>query len=307
MATSTKARHSDLPRRYISDKLTICAIIVSAVLDLSIIIPFKDKAHMTVACLESLISYGDEVKEIILVSNNSEDNELEIIRTAADSYKNVKVIIYNHPFNFQAINNWAGKQGTGKVLLLLNNDIELVEQSKGLLRKMYDQALKKTTGAVGCLLLYEDQKTIQHAGVYLIAGGTADNLYIGRKYKTLLGELQNPTKPLIDIRTTRTVTAVTAAAVMVERTKFTTVGGLNEDFIICGGDVDLCLRLEERGYKSVLIGANEGYMVHKESKSRSMLAVPYIDFVESYKSYIKHFDVSRGDPYFSQEELRNAK
>ena len=90
---------------------------------------------------------------------------------------------------------------------------------------------------------------------------------------------------------------------MIFTSKFNKIKGFNEDFIICGGDVDLCLRLEESGYNSVLAGCSSGTIIHKESKSRSLIAVPYIDFVESYKSYIKHFDYSLGDPYLNWEKV----
>src|SRR5207237_7464029 len=129
-----------------------------------------------------------------------------------------------------------------------NNDIELRPASRGLLDVMYQKAMKKDVGAVGCVLLYEDGKTIQHAGVYLVAGGTADHLYAGRNYKKVLKGLASAKSVMPNIVEDRQVTAVTAAAVMIQRTKFKSIEGLNEDFIICGGDVDMCLRLEDRGF-----------------------------------------------------------
>jgi len=276
------------------------------VLDLSIIIPFKDKSDMTIACVNSLFTHGEAVQEIILVSNNSSSQELAKVAEAVRPRTNVTLLEYNKPFNFQAINNWAVRKSQGRVVMLLNNDIELVENSQGLLEAMYKEALKPETGAVGCVLLYEDNKTIQHAGVYLVAGGTADHLYIQQSYKKVMKKIaSDPIAP--DITKNMTVSAVTAAAVMIEREKFEQVKGLNEDFIICGGDVDLCLRLEAAGHKSVLLGASNGYMIHKESKSRSMLAVPYVDFLESYKSYIKHFDMQKGDPHVGVKELKHAQ
>ena len=68
----------------------------------------------------------------------------------------------------------------------------------------------------------------------------------------------------------------------------------------------MCLRLADKGYKTLLIGSDSGYMLHKESKSRSMIAVPYVDFVESYKIYIKHFDLQNGDPYLHWKKVKNV-
>jgi GT2 family glycosyltransferase len=275
-------------------------------LDVSVIIPFKDKAEMTIACLESLVTYCDPVKEILLVSNNSSKQELTKVREAVAKHTNARVLEYNHPFNFQKINNWGVSKSTGEVVFLLNNDIECTSYAKHLLKRMYEKALEPETGAVGCVLLYEDQKTIQHAGVYLVAGGTADHIYIGQKLKKVERKLDKG-EYHFDLRKDQAVTAVTAAAVMVQRKKFNEIKGMDESFIICGGDVDLCLRLTEAGYTNWLIGRSHGYILHKESKSRSMLAVPYIDFVQSYRSYVKHFDMNWGDPYVKLEEIGRAK
>ena len=274
-------------------------------LDISIIIPFRDKSELTLDCLRTLHSFGDPVKEILLVSNNSTADELARIKDAAKKHNNTRVIEYNHPFNFHKINNWAASQAKGKVLFFLNNDVELIEKSRGLLAYMHQTALQSDVGAVGCTLLYEDQKTIQHAGVYLVPGGTADHMYIGKSYAKIVADAatgQLPYDTTEDIQ----LSAVTAAAVMVEKKKFDQIHGMNEDFIICGGDVDLCLRLQDAGYKTILVGSSHGLMVHKESKSRSMLAVPYQDFCESYKIYVTHFNTEQGDPYLHWRNLQHA-
>lgn len=271
-------------------------------LDLSIIIPFKNHSKLTIACLRSIIEYADPVKEILLVSNNSSDEELKKISSVAKQYSNTKVLVYNHPFNFQSINNWAVEQSTGKVLLLLNNDVELVTQSRTLIRAMFEKTLEPSVGAVGAVLLYEDAKTIQHAGVYLVPGGTADHLYIGMNLNKVKDRIKSGDYTY-DITNNLRVSAVTAAAVMVSRSNFDSITGFNEDFIICGGDVDLCLRLEDTNKQSILIGSSQGYMIHKESRSRSSVGIPYTDFIESYKSYINHFNTADGDIYLHSQKV----
>lgn len=260
---------------------------------------------MTLDCLFSLQKYGGDLEEIILISNNSLEDELTAVREGASKFSNTKVLVYNYPFNYQKINNWGVDQSSGKAVLLLNNDIELTSNSKGLIEKMYQASLEPKNGAIGCVLLYEDSKSIQHAGVYLVPGGTADHLYAHKNLNTVEREIKDG-KLAYDVHTDLRVSAVTAAAVVVERKKYLSIKGLNENFIICGGDVDLCLRLADKGYKTLLIGSDSGYMLHKESKSRSMIAVPYVDFVESYKIYIKHFDLQNGDPYLHWKKVKNV-
>lgn len=262
--------------------------------DISVIIPFKDKAKMTLDCVRSFFKHGPHVKEIILVSNNSSPEELDTIRHAVADYENVRLLEYNHPFNYQKINNWAVKQGKGKFILFLNNDTELTVSSAGLLESMYEKAKSPKVGMVGCLLLYGDRKTIQHAGVYLRPGLHGDHIYIGSLYKHALRQAGTEKYPY-DIRKSRPLTAVTGAVEIIERKKFDAVKGFNEKFIICGGDVDLCIRLNKKGYQTWYVGG--GFIVHKESQSRAFKPVPYVDFYHSYESYITGYDPERGDPF----------
>lgn len=268
---------------------------VKHTLDISVIIPFKDKAKMTLQAVSTLLRYGPSVKEILLVSNNSSDVELTKIIEGIASLPNLALHIYDHPFNYQKINNWAVKHISGKFILFLNNDTEMTPKSVGLLEKMYDKASQPSVGMVGCLLMYGDQKTIQHAGVFLRPGLQGDHLYVGHLLKTALREAGSEKYPY-DIRESRPLTAVTGAAQMIERKKFDAVKGFDERFIICGGDVDLCIRLNKAGYQTWYIGTIH-YIVHKESQSRSYKPVPYIDFYYSYKSYITGYDTKIGDPF----------
>jgi GT2 family glycosyltransferase len=275
-------------------------------LDVSIIIPFKDKSELTLPCLQTLLEFNkNTIKEVILISNDSTDEEYTRIEAEAKKHKNVLLFKCDIPFNFQRINNFGIKKASGKVVMMLNNDIELTKKSIGLLEKMYEKAIEPGVGAVGCILLYDDDISIQHAGVHLVPGGTANELYRGIPLQKVINN--NKKTYGYDIRRNLPVSAITAAAMMVEKKKIDKIHGLNENFIICGGDVDLCLRLNEKGYQSWLIGAEHGYMIHKESKSRSMISVPYIDFVESYKIYIEHFDFDYGDPFLHWQEIYHEK
>lgn len=263
-------------------------------LDISVIIPFKDKSSMTIDCVESLLKFGPAVKEILLVSNNSTDSEVSAVRSYADDHNNVTLLEYNHPFNYQKINNWAVKQSTGAYIMFLNNDTELRANSRGLIERMHKKAGLKNVGVVGCMLLFGDEKTIQHAGVYLMPEGQADHLYITKKYVDALARKNKKEFPY-DISVDRQLTAVTGAVNVVERTKFESVGGFDERFIICGGDVDLCLRHNKAGFNTWYVSG--GYILHKESQSRRFTPIPYNDFYWSYLSYVNAFDTKTGDPF----------
>lgn len=264
-------------------------------LDISVIIPFKDKVDMTLLAVSSFIEHGPPVREFLLISNNSSAEELaKIQREAPKLGKHCKVLIYDFPFNYQKINNWGAEHAQADFLLFLNNDTEMVTQSEGLIEHMFELAQKPKVGIVGCLLLYGDASTIQHAGVYLVPQGTADHMYIGKKYARAVREAGTPAFPY-DITKDIPMTAVTGAVNLVERKKFDAIKGFDERFIVCGGDVDLCIRHNKAGYQTMFAGG--GYIIHKESQSRAHKPVAYNDFYYSYLSYINGYDTHLGDPY----------
>jgi GT2 family glycosyltransferase len=289
-----------------SEGIRLVTIESGDTLDLTVIIPFKDKAEMTLCCVRSLVLLGAPVREVLLVSNGSEAGELDLVRSGVAEWPQVRVVEYDAPFNFHVMNNWAARLTEGAVLFFLNNDTEFVGGSDGLLREMYARARGPEVGAVGCVLLYEDGRRIQHAGVHLVPGGMATHLYAGADFATVMAGGDTAAWPY-SIAETREFSAVTAAAVMVRRECFEAVGGFNEAFIIGGGDVDLCLRLRDAGYATLMVGGRHGYILHKESVSRSHIMMPYSDFVNSYDIYIKHFSAEDGDPFIDVRRLPNAR
>jgi len=262
--------------------------------DISVVIPFKDKSDLTIAAVKSFLKYGPAVKEFLLISNNSSPDELEKIRRALDEIKNLRILEYNKPFNYQKINNWAIKQTSGKFILMMNNDIEFVKNSIDVTERMFKKASQEDVGVCGCTLLYDNRKDIQHAGVYLLPTGMADHMYIHKSYNKALRNVGSSEFPY-DIRSDMKMTAVTGACQLVEKAKFDAVNGMDENFIIGGGDVDLCIRMNKKGYQTWFVG--DGYLLHKESVSRRHIPLPLSDFHNSYLSYIEGYDIKVGDPF----------
>jgi GT2 family glycosyltransferase len=159
-------------------------------------------------------------------------------------------------FNFSALNNAAAKLAKGKLLCLLNNDIEVFEPNW--LQIMAAQALREDVGAVGARLLYPD-RTIQHAGVVIGLGGGAGHAH---RFQHIdgVGYFERAHLPQF-------VSGVTAACLVVDRERYWAVGGLDEEaFPVAFNDVDFCLRLNARGWQSFY--EPRATLVHHESKSR---------------------------------------
>jgi glycosyltransferase involved in cell wall biosynthesis len=224
----------------------------------SIIIPTKDHADDLKQCIDSIYEKTQSIKfEIIVVDNGSSELKTDrLLNAYRDDHDNFSVSLKPGPFNFSRLNNQAVLQAKGNLLLFLNNDIEIITQ--GWLRRLAGQALQSHVGAVGAKLLYEND-TVQHMGVVLGVGGVANHLYLNRE--------RRDNGYFAGMKIVQNVSAITGACLMMRKDLFDDVGGFNEqELAVAFNDIDLCLRLLEKGYYNVIIPAVELY--HYESKSR---------------------------------------
>ena len=261
---------------------------------ISILIPNKDHIDDLRRCIDSIrerTTYDNY--EIIVIENNSEQQETFAYYKTIEEQENITVVTYKGEFNYSKINNFGAKYATGKYLLLLNNDTQVITMNW--LEAMLMYAQRSDVGAVGAKLYYGD-RTIQHAGVVIGLGAhrTAGHTHYKINYDNLgyRGKLcyaQN-------------VSAVTGACLMVKKSLYDELGGLDEDFRVALNDVDFCLRLREKGYLNVFTPFAELY--HFESASRG------IDVVDEAKA--KRYEeesalfrdrwkelLEKGDPYYN--------
>lgn len=263
----------------------------------SILIPNKDHTEDLRRIIESILektSYDNY--EIIIIENNSVTDEIFEYYDSIEKHPRIKVVKYEGPFNYSAINNLGAKNAKGEYLILLNNDTEVITRSWIEELLMYSQ--RDDVGAVGCMLYYPDY-TIQHAGVVLGLGAhrTAGHSHYGMAKENLgyMGRLcyaQN-------------VSAVTGACLMVKKELYDKVGGLSEEFTVALNDVDFCLKLRELGLLNVFTPFAE--LFHYESASRGTdvtdaaskeNAERYNKESELFKSKWKEI-LEKGDPYFN--------
>lgn len=223
---------------------------------ISVIIPTRDRAELLESCLGGLLStrFPGE-REIIVVDNDSREPRTKALFERLEA-EDVRVIARPGPFNFAALINAGVASARGDLVCLLNNDVEIT--APDWLLPMAALAVREDIGAVGARLLYPDG-AIQHAGVALGIGDAAG--HVDKGVKPVPGEFAPWHGE------TRTVSAVTAACLLVGRAKFVEVGGMDEEtFAVDFNDVDLCLKLAARSWHTVYCA--QATLVHHESRSR---------------------------------------
>ena len=202
----------------------------------------------------------------------------------------VKVVKWDGPFNYSAINNYGVQFTHGQYLLFLNNDIEEIDPDS--IDEMIGYVQREDVGICGARLLYPDED-IQHAGVIMGMGGIAGAAFV-RTHDSDLSYMHRA-------KCIQDYSCVTAACLLTKRSLFDAVGGFTEKLAVAFNDVDYCMKVRALGKLVVYDPYAKFY--HYESKSRGMEDTP--EKLARFHSEILTFgttwkDILRdGDPYYS--------
>jgi len=264
----------------------------------SIIINAGDCPGILRTCIESIQERTDyDNYEIIVIDNNGKDARTKEYLGSFSNMPKIKTLINEKSSYFSVLNNFAVQNSDGDYLLFLDADTEVI--SKEWLTAMLEQAQRKEIGVVGCKLLNKNN-TIQHAGLILgldeIDGYTNDEIivYSHRRFpEAAHGYFGRP-------HLIHNLSAVTAACMMVRRNIFEDIGGFDEDLTGAFIDIDLCLKIREKGY--LIVYTPYSVLYHYK------LAGKCLQRLEKYDRNSKDFAyfnarwssiITRGEPYYN--------
>ncbi len=266
----------------------------------SIIIPSCDHADVLRQCIDSILKLTTYTNyEIIICENNSKQPETFAYYATLEKEKNIRVVTWEQAFNFSAINNFARGFARGEQLLFLNNDIEVI--SPDWLEEMVMFTQRPDVGACGIKLLYPND-TVQHGGIAMGIGGSAANLcpLFPREHEGYMSRLAVASN----------MSACTAACLMVRADAFDAVGGFDESLAVAFNDVDLCIKLRDKGYLIVFNPVAECY--HHESRSRGYDKTGEKKArMEREKAILRakwpaYYEELPGDPYYNHNFGKNS-
>lgn len=265
----------------------------------TLVMPSKNKFELVKRCIDSIVaktSYPNY--EIIVVDNGSDDPRVIEYFESLSACRQIKVLREDIPFNYSRLNNIGVSAASGEIVGLVNNDLEII--TPDWLLEMVGLALAPGVGAVGAKLLYPDGR-IQHAGIVLGIGGVAAHAH---KYIPIDNFGYFGRAALIS-----SFSAVTGACLVVQKSLYVQVGGLNEtDLAVAYNDVDFCLKLAEAGYRNVFTPYAQ--LFHHESATRGAEDTPEKKIrlkKEADYMYSRWGEFIRRDPAYSSNLTLEAE
>ncbi|MFC1979663.1 glycosyltransferase, partial [Chloroflexota bacterium] len=261
----------------------------------SIVIPTRDRVDILKQCINSVLQKTEyDNYEILIVDNQSVEPATFDYYDRIRACPKIKIMQYDKPFNFAMINNYAVSSACSEHILFLNNDTEVIRADW--LSAMLEHSQRREVGAVGAKLLFPDG-TIQHCGVVLGLGQFQGHRLPGHAYSRCPDGFGYMGRVSI----ISNYSAVTGACMMLRKEVFEEVGGFDENLALSYQDIDLCLKLRDKGY--LIVYTPYAQLYHRESFTRG-----YEDTSEKQVHFLKDIEYMRrrwghliasGDPYYS--------
>lgn len=270
-----KAVEEALKNRNLKGKVTSCKLYPginriklepSILPKVSIIIPTKNAFSLLKKCL---ISVREKTKyqnfEILIIDHLSDDPAILDFFDIEKKKEKFRIIKYEKPYNHSDMNNIAIESVDSEMIVFMNNDIEILSDN-WLEQLIATIDMDESIASVGCMLLYEDH-TVQHAGIIFGISNVAGHAhkYMDSNASGYFGRLQ----------ALQEYSGVTAALSVMRRSAFIDVGGFNSRrYPTSFNDVDLCIRLQQRGYRCIYNPMVRA--IHHESKTRPITKDEYV-------------------------------
>lgn len=256
--------------------------------DVTIIIPTRDRADLLAQCMKGLLEKTDYPSfQTVIVDNGSVKADARALLQKLSRQSRIQVLSNPGKFNFSALCNNGARAAKAPMLVFLNNDIVIFDPAW--LRGLVRWAMRPEIGIVGAKLLFPNN-TIEHAGVVLGHGGIAGHIYAWQPASEP-GHLHELTVP-------HEVAAVTGACIAIQREKFDAVGGFDAERLpVDLNDIDLCLRVAERDWKTVW--TPEAVLYHLQSASRGFQFKPSVVYQKERDYFQRRWaQAIRDDPFF---------
>jgi len=231
----------------------------------------------------------DENSEVIVVDNNSTDNSINKAKKVFPEFKYIKS---KKNLGYGGGCNLGAKHAKGDILIFSNADVVLTKGTFDKIKKYLERDNK--IGILGPRFEYPDgtyQPSCRRYPrfKYLLFGRKSlgsfllKNNPITREFLYL--DLENKKNPV-------EVEGIVGAFIVIKKHIFEEIGGFDERFFLFAEDIDLCLRVKERGYK--ILHAPDIRIIHFHGGSRRYLGLKSDYYLSKsiYKFFKKHNSIN---------------
>ena len=236
---------------------------------LSVVILSWNGEAMLQRFLPSVVRHSSmEEVEICVADNGSTDRSCAWVEK---EFPSVRLIRLAQNYGFAEGYNRAIREVTAEYVVLLNSDVEVTE---GWLAPLlaYMDAHPEVAACQPKLLSERERDTFEYAGA---AGGFMDKYGYpfcrGRIFETV-------EKDRGQYDTVLPVFWASGAAMLVRRAVYEAVGGLDGRFFAHMEEIDLCWRLQSRGYGIVCVPASRVYHVGGATLKKENPRKTYLNF-----------------------------
>lgn len=203
------------------------------VMDISVVIPNWNGAHLLPGCLDALRRQTYPGREVIVVDNASRDDSLRVLR----AYPEVRVVSLPHNRGFAGGCNAGIRVASGRFIALLNSD---TEAEAGWLENVLAAFERQPeAGLVASKMLLFDRRSVLHAaGDFYRLDGIPGNRGVWQ-----------PDSGQYDQE--EFVFSANGGSAAYRRAMLEQVGLLDEDFFFSCEDVDLAWRAQLAGWRCI--------------------------------------------------------
>ena len=240
-------------------------------------------------CLETLRATRYRSLEIIVVDNNSKDGSLDGIH---QNFSEVKIIAFDRNWGYSGAYNRAVESASGDILVLLNFDVEV--EPDWLEQPLELFAADPRLGACQPKLRGLKQRThFEYAGA---CGGFMDRYGYPFARGRIFDVLEEDNGQYDDVRE---CFWATGASLMVRKSAYLEVGGLDDTFFLHMEEIDLCWRMHLRGWKVCVAPQAIVYHYSGAALSADSYRKIYYNQRNSLMMLIKNYGIGRLLPSFA--------
>jgi len=235
----------------------------NAIEKLSVVVLSYNTQETTLRCLNSLLGHAPTIAdmEVIVIDNASYDGSADAI---ARQFPEIKLIRNARNRGFSAACNQGIRSTDGDVVLLLNSDTELVDQSLDIMLDFI--AKNPDVGITGGKMIGDDgnpQNSCQHFPTYSNIIFTKQSLLTSIKsFRRGYNKYRSIPNSITD------VDALAGGFMFLRRTAIKQVGLLDERFFFYVEDLDISKRMTDEGWRVVFVP--QAKVLHKGGKSTAL-------------------------------------